>query len=716
MGAMEDLTEWVEPRLGTTQTRWIAFSSACRPFGMVNVSPDTRIDGDWGCGYRYGDARTVGISHLHEWQIGALLVMPVVGEVNLAAGPTGWASPFSHETEVVKPGYHRLRLDRFGIDVELSATSRVAVHRYHFPATVDRRLVIDLASTLGPSDMGESGLYSDGGCQFAGFVDNKPTVRRPKPLRVYFAIQADRPIYVRSSDGARHLCQLEDGDGPVTLKVGISYTSIQAARANLAAEAADVDFDTVREAARAEWNDMLRRIEVSGNPERRARFYTDLYFALLGRRTTSDAAGTYIDNTGPAPRIGQIPLYENEKPRYRHFNSDAFWGAQWSITPLWSLAYPEIVSEFCRCFFDIYRDGGLIPRGPAGGNYTFVMTSAQTTPLFVHAMLAGIDGIGDDEAVYQAIRKNHLPGGLMSKCGYEHQTAIGGGLDDYLALGYIPEDLPKAGFHNNGAAQTLEHAYNDGCLAELAAHLGKSDDEQVFRARSKHYRNLFDSSIGHMRPRRRDGSWLTPYSPWDKLGWTEANGWNYTFYAAHDVPGLIECFGGLEPFLAKLEQTLELSESLGFVAPHDQHEKSPLDFGNEPPLAVVHLFHAAGRPQRTNAWLRKIYTRLKSGNAPTNGYGGDEDQGMMGAWNVLVGIGLFSLTSGCDRPPRYLVTAPLFERVVIHLGDGRSTRIEAAPDVAETGVMNGLTIDGQPAADFTVRRDQLRNGTTLVIR
>lgn len=709
-----DPSDLVEPRLGTTQTRWIAFSSACRPFGMVNVSPDTRINGDWGCGYRYGDGRTVGISHIHEWQIGALLTMPVVGTVHLARGPDEWASPFSHDTEVVKPGYHRLWLDRHGIETELTATSRVAVHRYRFPHATDRRWVIDLKSTLGPSDMGESALFHDGHQRLAGYVDNLPTVRRPKPLRVYFEIECSVPLHVETSDEGRHVCKLADGEEPVVFKVGLSYTSIAAARENLRAETSGLTFDQIREEARTEWNAMLGRFEVTGDADRRARFYTDLYFALLGRRTVSDVSGTYIDNTGDSPVVRQIPLDADQRPKYRHFNSDSFWGAQWSITPLWSLAYPEIVGEFCQCFFDYYRNGGLIPRGPAGGNYTFVMTSAQTTPLFVHAVLAGIDGIHDPHAVFVALKKNHLPGGLMSKCGYEHHTALGGGLADYLERGYIPEDLPKVGFHNNGAAQTLEHAFNDHALAVLAKNLGLTDDAKTFETRSHNYLNLFDRSIGFMRPRNRDGSWLDPYSPWDKRGWTEANGWNYTFYSAHDVPGLINCFGGREAFLAKLEEAFAIDETLGFKAPHDQHEQAPLDFGNEPPLATAHLFHAAGQPERTDYWLRRIYATLKSGNKPTDGYGGDEDQGMMGAWNVLVAIGLFTLTGGCDDEPHYLVTAPLFERIVIHRPGVEPLTITADTAVAKNGPAGGVTIDGIPSTARRLPYVRVREGGASV--
>ena len=734
--AHADYAALVEPRVGTTQTRWIHFSSACRPFGMASLSPDTRVSGDWGCGYYFEDSQIVGFSHVHDWQIAALLVMPVVGEVDPRGGPEAFASPFSHDDEVVKPGDHRVFLQRYGISAELTATLRAGVHRYTFPSGQPAAILVDLASTLGPSDMGEATLRQLSPRRFEGSVVNLPTRRRPKPLRVFFAIELDHDATLESFQGdaahgtvhaiegeqIRARLRLDPVTRPVVLKAAISYTSCEAAWENMRAEAGDREFDAIRREAQGEWNSWLGRIEVEGGTDaQRARFYTDLFFALAGRRTFSDHAGTYIDNTGAVPTVRQIPRDETGAPRYRHFNSDAFWGAQWSITLLWSLAYPEIVDQFCSGFLDMYRDGGLIPRGPAGGNYTFVMTSAQTTALYVSAIHQNIARFDDVEEVYQALRKNHFPGGLMSKCGYEHDTCLGGGIEDYMALGYIPEDLPPVGFHTNGAAQTLEHAYNDWCLSQLARTLGKDEDARLFAARSQNYRNLFDANTGFMRPRHRDGSWLEPYDPFNKRGWTEAGGWSYTFYVPHDVPGLIECFGSEDRFFAKLEECLSLAERDRFVAPHGEHEKNTLDFGNEPALAVAHLFHVAGRPHRTQYWVRRIFDTLKGGNSPRDGYGGDEDQGMMGAWNALVAMGLFSVDGACGVTPTYQLTTPIFDRITIHrdarYGPGGSFTIEAIGNrPGELGYLHSAALDGAPLPKLELTYGQFNSGNRLVVQ
>ncbi|HEV7298944.1 MAG TPA: GH92 family glycosyl hydrolase [Tepidisphaeraceae bacterium] len=722
---MTDFASLVEPRLGTDVGRWIAFSSACRPFGMVSLAPDSVTDKDWGGGYRYSAGVVQGFSHIHSWQISGILVMPVTGDISPLAGPAAWESTFSHDSERCKPGFHALTLDRYGIAVELTATLRVGVHRYRFPTGAQQpAILLDLASTLGPCEMGGAALKQTGPRTLQGHVINQPTVRKPRPLTIYFAIEVDQDVTIDPFDAAdvRTCLRPSDVDQPVTMKVAISYTSVDAAIENLHAETTGKSFDVIRDEAQAEWNAWLSRITVEGGTdEQRARFYTDLYFSLCGRRTMSDAAGTYIDNTGPQPRVRQIPIDPaTGQPRYRHHNSDAFWGTQWSLVPLWSIAYPHLVHDFCHCFYDMYANGGLIPRGPAAGNYTFVMTSAQSTPLYAAALHSGIYKPADADALYAALRKNHFPGGLMSKAGYEHHTCIGGGIEDYIALGYIPEDLPKSGFHNNGASQTIEHAFNDNAMAAIARTLGKADDVALFIQRSRNWRNLFDKSVGFVRPRNRDGTWLEPYDPMSRRGWTECNAWTMTFYATYDLDGLIECFDSRDALLSQLERGFQLCRDRGYYVPHEKHEDVPFDFGNEPALACCHLFQRAGDHRRTQFWLRQVLDTIKSGNDPTDNFAGDEDEGIMGAWNVLAGIGLFCIDGAASNPIRYMITAPLFDKITIALDDrffpGRSLTIATrgnAPGAVK--YIGAAAWNGQPIDDLSLTHDQIVSGGELVL-
>ena len=240
------------------------------------------------------------------------------------------------------------------------------------------------------------------------------------------------------------------------------------------------------------------------------KFYTDLWHALLGRRIVSDVDGSYCDNTGPQPVTRQVRLDAQGKPLFPHYNFDALWGSQWSLNILWSFAYPEVMDGFCNTMVDMYRDGGMIPRGPSGGNYTFVMIGDPAAPFFAAAYNKGIRGY-DAEKAYEGLRKNALPGGIRDHAGYEFGTnASGGGMKYYVERGYVPEDIEGRGMHKDGAAMTLEYAYEDWCVAQFAKALGKDADARWLSARSYNYTNLWDASMKLMHPRNRDGSWLRP--------------------------------------------------------------------------------------------------------------------------------------------------------------------------------------------------------------
>ncbi|MDP3433743.1 MAG: glycoside hydrolase family 92 protein, partial [Bacteroidota bacterium] len=332
----------------------------------------------------------------------------------------------------------------------------------------------------------------------------------------------------------------------ILMKVGISYVSEEQAKLNIQEELPHWDFDRVANESSEEWNNYLSRIEIEGGTlQQQRRFYTDLWHALLGRRIISDANGKYCDMTGAEPRTGQIPLDEKGKPLFNHHNSDSFWGAQWTISTLWSLVYPQITSDFVNSMLMMYDDGGLIPRGPAGGNYTAVMTGASSTPFIVGAYMKGIRNF-DAAKAYEGMKKNHLPGGMMGKAGYEHNTAIGGGIEYYIERGYVPYPLlPKMGFHQEGAAQTLEYASQDWCLAQMAQSLGKQEDYDYFMKRSSNWKNLYDAQSGWIRPKDLEGKWKDPFDPYQyQNGFVEANAAQTTWFVPQDLKGLAELMGG----------------------------------------------------------------------------------------------------------------------------------------------------------------------------
>lgn len=733
---MKRPADWVDPLIDTANRRFFFFSSACRPFGMVNLSPDTVQNGAWGSGYRYHEPYILWFSHVHAWQLAGIPVLPTTGPCQGHLGADAYRSRFSHDTEIVRPGYHAVHLDDYAIRAELTATDRVGFHRYTFSQAAESHILFDLGAEIGPSEMSDFQVEQVSQTELLGFVENAPTRRRPKATRIYFVAQFDQPFLTMGgwqqgelrlslqqfggAEGGIYVTFQPKAGATIQLKVGISYCSIEQARLNLLTELPHWDFDRVRYEATEVWNQWLGRIEVEGGSDaQKTKFYTDLYHALLGRRRVSDVNGKYSDMTGPEQVIRQIPLDEQGRPLYEHHNSDAFWGAQWNINLLWSLAYPDVVHNFCNTFVDMYKNGGLIPRGPSGGNYTFVMTSPSSTHLLVSAYQKGIRTF-DIEATYAGLVKNHSPGGLMGKAGYEHETNLGGGIEYYLERGYVPLGIDAEAFHLSGATQTLEYAFCDWSLAQLAAALGKAEDYQTFAARAGNYRHLFNPETGFMQPRTMSGDWLEPFDPMNPDGWVEGNGWQYLWHVPHDVAGLINLLGGREKFIQRLDEMLTKAEAGNFIAPHDQHHLNYVDYGNQPSLYIAHLFTYAGAPWLTQKWVRRIMTTVKSDISPNGGYGGDEDQGQMGSLNVLMAIGLFDVSGGSHQEPYYEITSPIFDKITISLDErytsGGSFVIEVENNQPGHDYVQAATLNGQPLTKAWLYHHQLSQGGTLHLK
>ena len=726
---------WVDPTIGTADSRWFFFASAARPFGMVSLSPDTGVNGAWGSGYLYENEFIHGMSHIHAWQLSGVPVMPVVGEMTGPEGSSSYGSSFSHDTEVVRPGYHKVVLDKYDVTAELTSTDRVGFHRYTFPAGDNSYILFDLGAALGPSKMSDTFCKKTGEKTLEGFVVNAGTIRRPKDTPIFFAVEFDRAFSEFSGwSGRKVLSGVDevsgknsgvyvrfstDKDTPVLAKVAISYVSADGARLNMGTELPGWDFDAVVEESEAVWNEWLGRIEVEGGDDREmTRFYTDLWHSIMGRRKVTDVDGQYMDMTGPLPRVLQVPLDGHGKPMYDHYNSDAFWGARWGISLLWSLAYPDVMSEFVNSMVDMYKDGGLIPRGPSGGNYTFVMTGASSTHFIVGAYQKGIRDF-DVETAYEGLRKNHMPGGMMSHAGYEHKSEIGGGVEYYIKRGYVPERiLPPTIFHVSGAGQTLEYSYQDWCLANLAEELGRDEDEAYFLARSQNYRNIYDERTGLMRPRTLMGTWLWPFNPRSRFGWVESNALQMTWSVPHDVAGLVELMGGRDIFNERLEAAFVQALDDNFVASRTG-TATVLNYSNQPNMQPAHLFNYSGAPWLSQKWVRTVHEEALSGVTPWEGYHGDEDQGLLGSLGVLMAIGLFDVEGGCGNPPIWQITSPVFDKVTIHLDpeyyQGETFVIETVNNSRENMYIRSAKLNGDPLERAWFYHHQLAKGGKLML-
>lgn len=728
----EQLVDKVYPLLDTENSRWFFFSSACRPFGMVSLNPDTEIKGDWGGGYKFTTDTIKGFSHIHEWQMSGLSVMPVtISDENKKNIFTDFYSKFSHETEKITPGYHSLALDRYQIISELTSTKRVGFHRYSFPLNTKKSILFNLNTILGPCENRNGILEKNNDYELSGTLVMTPTHRRPKPFTVFFKIKTNVPVASIESDKntGNYLVHLQQSDKKVLMKVGISYTSVENATSNIQQELPHWDFDKAVSDAKTEWNNLLSRVKVEGGSETdQRRFYTDLWHALQGRKIISDANGAYPDNTGEKFRIGQLPLDKEGKPRFNHYNSDSFWGAQWTINTLWGLVYPEMMDEFVHSLMQYYKDGGIIPRGPAGGNYTYVMTGASTTPFMVSAIQKGL--IKEDlESIYVALKKNHMLNGIMGKAGYEHNTNTGGGLQYYLDKGYVPYPLPDGqfGLHQDGASQTMEYAYQDWTLAQLAKKLKHQEDYDYFMARSKNYQNVFDKTVGWMRPKNLEGKWFENFDPYQyENGFIESNGAQSTWFVPHDIEGLAELMGGKEKAVAKLNSQFETAQKLKFTSGtshdaelHPEYSRIPINFGNQPSIQTSNIFTLLGRPDLTQHWTRNVVKETFSGLSTNTGYNGDEDQGLMGSLNVLLKIGLFQMNGGTDENPVYQIGSPIFNKVSIALNPkyytGKKFVIQAQNNSTQNIYVNKKTFNNTPLNAYSISHEAITNGGELIL-
>ncbi len=712
-----DYVDMVDPYIMSERGRWFFFGTGKRPFGMVNVFPDTHNEGQAGGGYNYRFNDVLGFCHLHGWMTVGLDVMPTTGG-NYALSKDGWKSPFSRDTEIVRPGYHKVHLDKYDMDVEITSTERVGYHRYTYPAGGRADIIVSLGGKSGSAKMVDGHVTAVGSQTLEGYYDRiEGRWGGPPRVRTFFVIELDRPFskFNHWTNGANDRSgfvvydNLEAG-AEINMKVAVSFTSIENARLNFEAEAAGRDFDQVAQESRDVWNEYFGRIDVQGGtPELRTKFYTDLWHALMGRHKLNDVNGAIPDYTNgkggnsDTLKIRQLPLDANGKAKYNYYNADAFWLTNFNLNLLWGLGWPHILGDFANSFLELDKWGGVLPRGPNGGGYSFIMTGCPATPLIVSAYNLGLlDRPGEE--VMEVIRRNHMPGG-----GMQMQW---GDLDFYVDNGWCPMWDTKDAFDMSGGL-TLEWAYNDWCAAQLALKIGDQTNFDYFTARSQNYKNQWDASSGFMRPKRRDGSWYENFDPAKWYGFVEGNAWTYTWYVPHDVPGLVELMGGADTFADMLVHAFETQEGRQFGGGHS----SLFDYGNQPSCGMAHLFNYAGKPWLTQYWTRKVSEIAFGGTTPKDGYCGEEDQGQMGALSAMMKIGLFSERGACAAEPIYDITSPEFDEVTIQLDpqyySGKTFKIKAYNNSTENVYIQKAKLNGKPLNNSWIYQKDVAKGGLL---
>jgi predicted alpha-1,2-mannosidase len=729
--------DYVDPKIGTAirAKRWMLFPGATTPFGMVALSPDNLDRTGW---YKGGFdphlGNIAGFSHIHAWTMAGLLTMPTVGELKVKPGPTddpdsGYRSRFS--SDEASPGYYAVTLDDYKIRAEFTATTRSGFHRYTFPKTEQAHILFDLKF---PSEYNFNLIFAEikkvNDTEIIGYsrmVENH--WKGPwQDYVLHFVIQFDKPFkslgFWRNNEILTNTDQVfgildadigtfvdfttEEGE-TVMVKTGFSLVSIEQARLNLDTETGHFgwDFDAVRTSARNTWNDLLKKVEIEGGTEAdKTKFYTALYRSYCARATLSDVNGQYRDMCEQV-----VQLKDPDSPVY---GCDAFWNTFWNLNKVWSLVTPDMANKWVNSLLETYDRGGWLPKGPAGMEYSGVMVAEHEIALIVGAYQKGIRNF-DVEKAYEAMRKMVTEQGVAHGCG---GFAGNENMKIYMELGYVP-------YEEGAVSNTLEYAYDDWCVAQMAKALGKTDDYEYFMKRSQNYRNVFDPSTGFMRPKSRIGQWREDFDPMSKgprqntvyRSWAnpyedfvEGNAWQYTWFVPHDLPGLIELMGKDE-FNTRLKDGFEKSKT-------DRYSSRYVHHGNQPNMQAAWLFNWSGMPWETQYYTREIMDTFY-GATPEDGYKGDEDEGQMSAWFVMSALGLFQMDGGASVEPIYEIGSPLFKKAVIHLDanyyPGGTFTIEARNNSKENRYIQSAVLNGKRLNKPWFYHSELVAGGSLVL-
>lgn len=727
--------DYVNPFIGTRDMGH-CYPGATVPFGMVQLSPETDIvpysHGQgynpetylYCSGYQYDDETIVGFAHTHfhgtgHSDLGDILLMPAVGPLKLDPGTKenpdeGYRSRFSHEHEAASPGYYAVRLDDYGIDVELTASRRVGLHRYRFPQANPAHVILDLTT----------GIYTYEGKVIWAWVrvENDRLITGYRQTRgwartryVYFAIEFSKPF---KKYGLRNEEELvyrgfwrkwnEDENFPeragrnikghfefdtapeeeVLVKVALSSVSTRGARENLRAEMPGWDFEAVRQQARKMWNDELGRIRVSAGEDQLVNFYTALYHCFLSPVTYEDVTGEY---RGLDQNIHRADGFTNH-------TIFSLWDTYRALHPLFTILQPERTNDMVRSLLAHYEQSvhGILPVWSHYANENWCMIGYHSVPVIVDAWRKGIREYDVDEALRAVI----------ASASYDPYDGIG----PYRKYGYVPEDLSP-----NSASKTLEYAYDDWTIYRFARELGQADIATEFRRRAALYRNLFDAGTGFMRARNSGGDWLAPFDPLSTAGqgYIEGNAWNYSLYVPHDVAGFIELLGGEEKLVTWLDELFTMEISDDKIAHSEDITRAGIIgnyvHGNEPSHHVPYLYVYAGAPWKTQQRVHQIVDRMYR-NAP-DGLCGNDDCGQMSAWYIFSCLGFYPVCPGSNE---YVIGSPCVPQAEIRLENSRVLRMEARKLSPENIYVQSVTLDGKTVTRGYLTHEELMKGGRLI--
>ena len=651
------------------------YPGATTPFGLVQLSPDTRNRTWDGCsGYHQSDSTIMGFSHTHISgtgcaDLGDFLFTPAVGEV----API----PFSHKDETASPGYYRVRFKENGITAELTAARHTGLHRYTFTGNVTPKIQIDLRHTIGECnpDSISFNAVSDrmvqGGRHVSGWAPDR---------YMFFSASFSVPFSDCKEEGEdRYLLTFPEGTQEITISVGLSEVDAENAERNRIAEVGDKDFDAVRAETRMLWANNLGKIKVEGGiGDRAAVFYTALYHTMVSPNLMSDLDGRYRNHNQEIVTA----------PEGRGFYSTlSLWDTFRSWNPLQTLINPGLVEDMVFSLLDMYDCDGVLPKWPLGSSDTGCMIGYHAIPVIADAWLRGIRSFDGEKALKAMVETSNK----------NENSPL------YNTYGYIP-----ANRKGESVSQTVEFAYDDWCIARMAEDLGHKDLASEYDARARRYLNLFDSSTGFMRPRNDEGNWSYPFSGIvSTRDFTEGLPWQYRFFAIHDINGLVAQLGGIENTNAALDSLFtyderdprtRIGDMTGLVGQYAH--------GNEPSHSTAYMYYWTGNPSGSQARVRQMLDEMYS--ATPEGICGNEDCGQMSAWFVLSALGIYP---ACPGTGEFLFAAPVFKKAVITLGSGKELTIKA--DHPEYAYISNVTFNGEPVGQNFIDYETLMQGGEL---
>ena len=699
-----DYTELVNPFIGTDFTG-NTYPGAQAPFGMVQLSPDNGLGGwDRISGYFYPDSTIAGFSHTHLSGTGAgdlydILFMPVTLPYNeTAEGGLGIHSKFSHNDEEASAGYYRVKLQDYNINVELTATPRCGVQRYTFPKA-ESMVVLNLKKAMNWDFTMDSQIEVVDSCNIRGYRFSEGWARGQK---VYFATRFSRPFKavefdeaeiklkgekVGTSKIARFMFDTEEGD-QVTIVTALSGVSVEGAVKNLNAEAPHNDFNQYLAAAKADWNKHLQRIAVKGgNADDLVNFYTALYHSMIAPTIYSDVDGQYY---GPDKQVHQANGWVN-------YSTFSLWDTFRAAHPLFTYTEPERVGDMVQSFIAFYEQNGRLPVWNFWGSETDMMIGYHSVPVIVDAYLKGIGNFDAEKALEACIATSNID---------EYR-----GIGSYKKNGYIPYNVTdQYNSENWSLSRTLEYAFDDFCIAEMAQKMGKTEIANEYYKRSQNYRNVFNPATGFMQPIDDKGVFQPNFNPDEYTAHIcESNAWHYFWSVQHDIKGLVSLTGGQDKFAAKLDSMFTYIPagneelpifSTGMIGQYAH--------GNEPSHHVIYLYNKVRQPWKAQKYAAQVMHELYT-NAPA-GLCGNEDCGQMSAWYVFSAMGFYPVNPVSGE---YEIGTPLFPEMRLSLGNGKTFTV-LAPNVSRENIyIQSVKVNGQPYDKSYITHQQIMDGSTV---